>query len=505
MASDLKNLKLHEVSLVDSPANKHAKVMLFKRAAPAGVPEDGDYPSAVHKRSFTAAERQQAETSGAALPGGGFPIESTGDLKNAIRAIGRAKDPAKVKAHIQCRAKALGLSSLIPDTWGKADSGNLVVKFFTTLDAKAREIAKAYSEGAAVDFDTLQASMEASEASCAVMAKVNEAVNALGTAVAAIEADSTITDTGAAVQKSLGQFSHHVKSIVPEGVDNALVAAALSQAGYTITPEGDIQLEKQGADSMTIATVAKKLGLPETATLEQVLAKMDAADTARIEAFSPAHLEYIGKLNADDRAAFVAAKADDREKKMKDMPKGSKVAEEDDVEKSIQKGDAFRTEQGVVLTKKDFGSENGFQFAKQQAKDNATLRADVQKGKDTADTTARITKAAAEFSTVGKAEDVGTLLHQIAKHDPKLADQVEALFKGAHTLIQKSALFGELGQQGRHFGKAADAIQKGGEALLTAEPALKTIDKARTEFRKRNPAIAKQESEEARQARQQAN
>jgi phage head maturation protease len=72
------------------------------------------------KREFSDKEREDAASAGQALPDGSFPIKSVQDLKNAIRAIGRAKDPAKAKAHIKARAKALGASDLIPDTW-KAD------------------------------------------------------------------------------------------------------------------------------------------------------------------------------------------------------------------------------------------------------------------------------------------------------------------------------------------------------------------------------------------------
>ncbi len=51
------------------------------------------------------------------MPDGSYPIATLQDLKNAIQAIGRAKHPDKVKAHIKSRAKALGHSELIPDNW----------------------------------------------------------------------------------------------------------------------------------------------------------------------------------------------------------------------------------------------------------------------------------------------------------------------------------------------------------------------------------------------------
>lgn len=85
--------------------------------------DNGD-KAEVEKRDVSTAEREKLADKGQALPDGSFPIANVGDLKNAIRAIGRAKDPAKAKAHIKRRAKALGQSQLIPDSW-KADDADL--------------------------------------------------------------------------------------------------------------------------------------------------------------------------------------------------------------------------------------------------------------------------------------------------------------------------------------------------------------------------------------------
>jgi hypothetical protein len=57
-----------------------------------------------------------------------FPIRSAADLDKAILAVGRVKAAtdaarAKVRKYVAARAKALGLSSKIPDTWDS--SGNL--------------------------------------------------------------------------------------------------------------------------------------------------------------------------------------------------------------------------------------------------------------------------------------------------------------------------------------------------------------------------------------------
>lgn len=60
---------------------------------------------------------------GWAMPGtGGYPIANVADLKNAIRAYGRAAsgDKAKVRRHIMRRARGLGRADLIPSAWTSA-------------------------------------------------------------------------------------------------------------------------------------------------------------------------------------------------------------------------------------------------------------------------------------------------------------------------------------------------------------------------------------------------
>lgn len=70
--------------------------------------------------------RRRAAARGQALPdkesGGRFPIRNREDLSNAIRAVGRVRPNteqarAKVRRFIIRRARELGLTSMIPDTW----------------------------------------------------------------------------------------------------------------------------------------------------------------------------------------------------------------------------------------------------------------------------------------------------------------------------------------------------------------------------------------------------
>lgn len=68
-------------------------------------------------RDVSTEERKKLADKGQAMPDGSFPIANEGDLKNAIQAIGRAKDPDAAKRHIKKRAKALGKEDLIPEEW----------------------------------------------------------------------------------------------------------------------------------------------------------------------------------------------------------------------------------------------------------------------------------------------------------------------------------------------------------------------------------------------------
>lgn len=108
-----------------------AKVGEWKRWSDAGDAEGltGTADAAgrwLEKRTFTAAERDRAADSGAAMDDGSFPIKTKSDLQNAIHLAGNAKDPDAARAHIKRRAAALGAESLIPDTWKAVSLDDLV-------------------------------------------------------------------------------------------------------------------------------------------------------------------------------------------------------------------------------------------------------------------------------------------------------------------------------------------------------------------------------------------
>lgn len=69
------------------------------------------------KKDYTDKERQAMSEKGQAMPDGSYPIANKDDLKNAVEAHGRAKDPDAAKEHIKTRAKALDAEDQLPDDW----------------------------------------------------------------------------------------------------------------------------------------------------------------------------------------------------------------------------------------------------------------------------------------------------------------------------------------------------------------------------------------------------
>jgi hypothetical protein len=66
---------------------------------------------------FSAEGRREEAKTGVAEKNGSFPIENAEDLHNALRAIGRSKDPEATRRHISARAHELGLEDELPEDW----------------------------------------------------------------------------------------------------------------------------------------------------------------------------------------------------------------------------------------------------------------------------------------------------------------------------------------------------------------------------------------------------
>ncbi|MBD0743593.1 hypothetical protein [Streptomyces sp. CBMA152] len=99
---------------------------------PVTEEDPGEAYSAKQKRDALAKGQAMKNASGDPS----YPIKSKSDLRKAIKAVGRGgADHDKIRAHIVARAKALGLTSMIPDTWNKDGS----MKETTTRLGEIRE------------------------------------------------------------------------------------------------------------------------------------------------------------------------------------------------------------------------------------------------------------------------------------------------------------------------------------------------------------------------------
>lgn len=78
-------------------------------------------PDTSTRRDLVKQGKAMPERKSGGTSGGRFPIRNRDDLPKAIRAVGRAAGGeagrAAVRRHIIKRARALGLSNLIPANW----------------------------------------------------------------------------------------------------------------------------------------------------------------------------------------------------------------------------------------------------------------------------------------------------------------------------------------------------------------------------------------------------
>jgi uncharacterized protein len=73
---------------------------------------------------YSSEELEEAAKAGEAMPDGSYPIKDEDDLLKAIHAVGRGSaDHDAIRRHIMDRAKALGLTELVPENWN--DDGSL--------------------------------------------------------------------------------------------------------------------------------------------------------------------------------------------------------------------------------------------------------------------------------------------------------------------------------------------------------------------------------------------
>jgi hypothetical protein len=85
------------------------------------MPEQEMSDWTIDKRDFSTEQRRQLARTGAAMDDGSFPIVTVSDLRNAIQALGRARNRSSALAHIKRRARALGRSDLVAELGKSAE------------------------------------------------------------------------------------------------------------------------------------------------------------------------------------------------------------------------------------------------------------------------------------------------------------------------------------------------------------------------------------------------
>jgi HK97 family phage prohead protease len=89
------------------------------------------------RAKYTQDERDKAAEKGEAMDGGKYPVKDEDDLKKSVKAVGRGNaDHDVIRKFIMKRAKALGLSKLIPDNWAADGSLTEENSVWSTLEQR---------------------------------------------------------------------------------------------------------------------------------------------------------------------------------------------------------------------------------------------------------------------------------------------------------------------------------------------------------------------------------
>lgn len=87
--------------------------------------ESTEADAIMEKRDYSDKQRRAMAARGQAMKDGSFPIADRADLRNAIQSVGRASNYEAAKKHIIRRARALGLTELLPEEWRSSMSKSM--------------------------------------------------------------------------------------------------------------------------------------------------------------------------------------------------------------------------------------------------------------------------------------------------------------------------------------------------------------------------------------------
>lgn len=391
----LTKLRIREVSSVDRGAGEGVKIMLMKR-------EDGDEP--YWKREFSEEQRRRAASSGAAESDGSFPIENAGDLHNAMRAIGRSKNPSKTRAHIRARARALGLTSELSDAFKREEPMSAIGRIFGKLFGRGD------SNSVIID----------------------KSLEGLAESVGSILSDDgEDVEKVAALTKTFEQFGDHLKSTLTAGV----------------------AVDKRGESDMDLSVLRKALGLADTATEADVtaaIAKNVAVQTEMAKGLKSVQRELkLAKAGLTEAELDFYKKSEyDEEEDTDDEPKanerGSSAKERGGEERAgrLKKAQEFLSSSHEERTKLMRGAEpTQPEWVRKMQEDNADLRKQLAKLTESLGLTDFQKKATA----IGLPEADGITLQKAYAGDREAVDKLVKMVQSAIQAAASGEVFKEFG------------------------------------------------------------
>jgi hypothetical protein len=407
MAKRLSRLKIREVSSVDKGAGEGVRMVLFKR-------------------EFSGKERDAAAASGAAMSDGSFPIKNAGDLKNAIQAIGRAKDQAAAKRHIISRARALGLTDQLPDGW-------INKRLEEIFAQKKLSVGKdgTISSDAGADLALIQ------KLDDDLKNRVSDAVDVFCESCREITAASDEADKQGLLEKSYAEFVEHVGELAPEGAEQAVAAAVLAELENEDEP---MPMTDKEIEALKVAAAEAETLKAEVAKRDAEIAKRDAE--LAFAKMSDAHKAHAAKLSDAERAKFVALSAEERDSAVQ---AATKKRDEDPIFKAMNERIAKAESEAADLRKR--------LDAEHEEKEKASF-------------------AKRAVDTFNQPEAFGETLRKAYKGDTEAQAEVNKVVLSMKRVAETSATFKQFGGAGGGADSAKAEIAAKVDEIRKAAPTL---------------------------------
>jgi cation transport regulator ChaB len=428
-----------------------------------------DDESEIDKREFTQAQRDAAEEKGHAMRGGGYPINTVSDLKNAMQALGRAKNRAATIRHIKEQARRLhydlpkgwpsdteksdgefgkvwssnaelpaqikGLPSEAQSVWRKVANGRMkagaseesaIKQAWSAVkngwDKKGDSwVRKDDAEDNVIDMTgLLRKQAEEQDTNTDIIEKTERAAAALQISVRSIIDDDEVVDKAAAIAESLSQYNDYIAGFAPDTsetdamtndeikkhVDDA-VAAALKVHGEKI--------EKLEADNKALADENAVLKMSDRhKAFHDGLDSQEAKD--KFKAMSPEERDAACNKAKKSLDPEIQKRLDDAEQDRKAL---MALVEKDERATYAKRAEAAGMKDGEVLRKAYKGDPSALQEIEREY-------AELHKALDEARKSGMIFKefgSRIEKSGSTAMDELNAKAAEVRKSDPKLSQQ----------------------------------------------------------------------------------